>query len=65
MEEVVERIDYLELRIHQIRIQLQGLEVAISQLMRLVTEPVTEPPPLKTSFYLNTIPEELISCSNI
>ena len=40
------RIEFLELRIKQISIQLQGLEVAISQLFRLVCEPLEPPPAL-------------------
>jgi hypothetical protein len=47
MEDVLDKIEYLELQLRQIRIQLQGLETAISQLMRLVCEPAGDPPPLE------------------
>ena len=50
-----DRIEFLELRIKQISIQLQGLEVAISQLFRLVCEPLEPPPALSN---LTSISEE-------
>lgn len=57
MDDVLERIEFLELRLRQVKIQLQGLECAISQIMRFINEPIEEPPPLKIETILPRITE--------
>jgi hypothetical protein len=57
MDDALERIEFLELRLHQVKIQLQGLECAIAQIMRLIYEPIEEPPPIEIKNILPRITE--------